>query len=670
MMGYSRSHKAQAIVVFAILFLFFFQLLTDSIADIYGFGVLGTELPIEMVALILFLSPFLLLFFGRGLPQTVLIILGELVLLSRAVEIMLPIRSQFLVAAFGVGLFLFLFPALLHDRGQKRDNAAGPLMVAGLLLAIAASILLRSLGATMDLSNVGMFKAGAWLLALIAAVLLPRVFRTAPDPAEVDDPAPASAGWGRTIVLASGITAVFLLLYFAFTSPTVISRWTGSNYLLILAVAILALVLFAWLLAAGQKTLGKISRNTALILTALFGLALALTLAVNQVAMPKGAAGYPLLDPEVSPWWIIAMLAMLLLFPVLFLDFGLLVEETVLGRPSQRQLGLAFGLASLLMLLLIMANIFTSTWSYVATALEPIVRNHFWHIHLIVALILTLSLLAVSNKSVKKETQAIGQSTGRSLAILVTAFGLVALLAAILLSPNPATTGPAGPLKVAGYNLQQGYDAAGQRGHQEQCQVLKAIDADIIALSETDTSRIAGGNFDIVRFLSQCLDMHAYAGPKTGTGTFGYALLSRYPLENPQTFHLFSGPGLPSPAGPEEFSDGDQVAVIKAQVKVGGETFTIFVNHFDSDPPFEQPQGFAGLAAEVADRVIAIGDYNCRPGSECFDIMANVLKHCDPVQAEDHIDHIFVSADLSCPNYTYIESNASDHPAMASEIAW
>ena len=78
----------------------------------------------------------------------------------------------------------------------------------------------------------------------------------------------------------------------------------------------------------------------------------------------------------------------------------------------------------------------------------------------------------------------------------------------------------------------------------------------------------------------------------------------------------------------------------------------------------------ASLAAEIDDRAIAIGDYNCRPDSECFAIMAEVLEHCDPVQAEGHVDHIFVSADLSCPNFTYVESNASDHPAVAAEIAW
>ena len=93
------------------------------------------------------------------------------------------------------------------------------------------------------------------LVALGAAVLLPRVFRAAPDPAEEGDLATRDAGWGKNIVLALGMVAVFLLLYFAFTSPTVISRWTNSSYLLILAVVVLALVLFAWFLAAGQKTL-------------------------------------------------------------------------------------------------------------------------------------------------------------------------------------------------------------------------------------------------------------------------------------------------------------------------------------------------------------------------------------------------------------------------------
>jgi endonuclease/exonuclease/phosphatase family metal-dependent hydrolase len=415
----------------------------------------------------------------------------------------------------------------------------------------------------------------------------------------------------------------------------------------------------------------RISRNTVLSLTAIFGVALSVTLAVHQVAMPTNPSQFPLLDPEINAVWTIPSMIMLLTYPVLFLNFNLLVHELIGTRASFRQLGLAFGIASLLILLLIMLVIFTSTWSYVAVALEPAVRNRFWQLYGLMALLLTLSTLVVRNDRSLSTMEALEKGFGQVFIILVAAIGLGALLGAILLAPRPPSA-PVGAesLKVVGYNLQQGYTAGGQRGHQKQCQVLKEIGADIVALSETDTSRIAGGNFDIVRFMAQCLNMYEFVGPKTGVGTFGYALLSKYEIQNPETYHLFSGPGYPSCSNPDEFSDGDQVAVLKAEVVVDGKRFTIFVNHFDSDPPCEQPRGFASLVGDVSDNVIAIGDYNCRPESDCVDIVLTALEHCDLEKAEDEVDHIFVSSDLNCTEYTYIERNASDHPAVAAEISW
>ena len=80
-----------------------------------------------------------------------------------------------------MALFLIMLPALLWDRGQKGDRQAGPLMAAGLLLAIALSVLLRALGATMDLSNEGWFRLIALLLAAATAIMLPGVFRAEPQ---------------------------------------------------------------------------------------------------------------------------------------------------------------------------------------------------------------------------------------------------------------------------------------------------------------------------------------------------------------------------------------------------------------------------------------------------------------------------------------------------------
>ena len=668
-MRLSESRPGPVVLVYAVLFLFFLQLLTDFVAGIYGYGVLGTGIPAEMAALVLFLAPFLLLFFRRGLPVSALIVLGELVLLCRAVEVWLPLRWQLLVAGLGMGLFLVLFPALLWDRGQKGDRWAGPLMAAGLLLAVALSVLLRTLGATMDLSNEGWFRIIALLLAAATAVTLPRVFRAELPGGESQEAGSEPIGRGKSLVLSLGIISVFLLLFVAFTGPAVIARWTGDSYELVLFLAVLALALFAWLWTAGRQTLGGLSRNWLLILTALFVLAMTLTLAVHQVPLPKDPAGFPLLDPQVSAGWIIALVAMLLLYPVLFLDFSLLVEETILGRPSMPALGLAFGLGSLFALLMILGNVFTSTWSYIDPILEPVIRGRFWQVYLLIGLVLTLTLLTVGSKAV---AAAIGVRIHRALAGLVTAAGLLTLLAIFLSAPDTGSVQPSSGLRVAGYNIQQGYDILEQRSHQAQCEVLKEIDADIIALSETDTTRIAGANFDIVRYLAQCLDMYSYVGPKTGIGTFGYAVLSKYPIENPEVYHFFSGANQPSSANPGSTSGGDQAAVIKAQITVDGETYNFFSNHFDGNPPIEQAQAHATLTAGL-DKVISIGDYNCRPGSPCIDEIETVLVNCadltgDSELAADRVDHIFLSPDLTCSEFIYIQRDASDHPAVAAEI--
>lgn len=666
------SHLSPSVLVYAVLFLFFLQLLADFIAAIYAFGLLGSSLPMELAAVVVFLAPFLLLVVKRGLSTGALTVLAYLVLFSRAVETVLPTRFQLLVAGIGVGLSLFLFPALLWHRGQRRDTAAGPITAAGLVLAVATSYLLRTLGSTMDLSNEGGFRIITVLLAIGATVLLPRVLRQAPRRTDASQSTEPTAGDGKVIGLSLGLAAVFLLFYFAFASPAVITPWTRSNYLLILTVATVALVLFGGLLAFGRQLLARISRTGALILTSVFVLALTLTLAVNQVAMPGEAAGYPLADPGAGALGLLSLLVMLLLFPVLFLDFSLLVEEAVLVRPAIRQLGLGFGLASLFMLVMILANIFTAVWSYIDPVLEPLFRYHFWQIHFIVGLVLVLSLWAVSNKAIEEGAYAADRRIDRAYAGLVAIAGLLTLVAAILFSPQPPSSPPTGRLKVAGYNVRQGYDRAGQRSHAAQCAVLKDINADIIGLSETDTARVAGANFDIVHYLAKCLDMHAYGGARTGAGTFGYALLSRYPIENPETHHLFSGPGFPASDDPERTSDGDQVAVVKAQINVAGITYHVFVNHFDSHPPFEQPQGFASLASGL-ENVIAIGDFNCQPGERCFEIMTESLVHCaatgeDPAAADGKIDHIFVSPELQCPVYGYVNSEASDHPAVVAEI--
>jgi endonuclease/exonuclease/phosphatase family metal-dependent hydrolase len=227
---------------------------------------------------------------------------------------------------------------------------------------------------------------------------------------------------------------------------------------------------------------------------------------------------------------------------------------------------------------------------------------------------------------------------------------------------------------VVTYNIQQGYSDDMEKNFAGQLEMLQQIDADIIGLQESDNARINGGNADVVRYLADKLDMYSYYGPKTVTGTFGDALLSKYPIENATSHYLYS--------------DGEQVAVVEAQVTAGDHTYNIYVNHFGNTCRFpDQEQQLAGLQQLLAgkENVIVMGDFNfgrnvvresCTP--EELQIMQGFQDQllatgldeddaCGRVVPNDGLDHIFVSQGMSIVSEC-IDDPASDHPLLWARL--
>ena len=213
------------------------------------------------------------------------------------------------------------------------------------------------------------------------------------------------------------------------------------------------------------------------------------------------------------------------------------------------------------------------------------------------------------------------------------------------------------------YNIQQGYSADGKRSYAEQLEVIRSLKPDIVGLQETDVARFSGGNADVVRSIAEGLKMYSYYGPRTVTGTFGIALLSSYPIENPRTFFMYS--------------QGEQTAAIEAQISVNGKPYTILVTHLGNGGPIiQQEQVLARL--EGAHNVIAMGDFNFNLASPQY---ALTLKTLDDawVQAgsppapgldlTDLIDHIFVTPGTQVKTAQYVVSPASDHPALVVEVS-
>jgi endonuclease/exonuclease/phosphatase family metal-dependent hydrolase len=221
-------------------------------------------------------------------------------------------------------------------------------------------------------------------------------------------------------------------------------------------------------------------------------------------------------------------------------------------------------------------------------------------------------------------------------------------------------------LTFATYNIQQGYSQDGLKNYDGQLDLLQGLNADIIGLQESDTNRIAGGNGDVVRYFADKLDMYSYYGPKTVPGTFGIALLSRYPIDNPRTFYMYS--------------EGEQTATIEARITVGNRTFNLFVTHLGNSGPLVQQEA---ILQEIKDKtgVIAMGDFNFRPDTDQYRLTIGLLDDSwllrwprgddgQGVDPADRIDHIFVSPGTKVLNSRYLADPQSDHPAMSTTIEW
>jgi endonuclease/exonuclease/phosphatase family metal-dependent hydrolase len=524
-------------------------------------------------------------------------------------------------------------------------------------MGLALVVFLRTLGAGSDITLVHPW--GSWIEMAILDLLVVWLYRQEinREPAPIAGPGTPAlrVPFSVTAALCTGLMGVLAVLYFGFTSPAVLARWSGVDYRLVVGLLALAVSLFAGVLAMGW--LARLSRPVIWTWNGLFLLAGSLAILTNQVTFSANSSAYPIDQPALSLAQQIPLLLMILLSPVCVVDGLLFVREIKARRPSPRALAGGFTLGALLFLIVMLAQVFTTVYDYIPVV-GPLFRNGFWFVFLLAGLVMALPVIATRPVLEKKRSLVLRDVFVPIVCLpLLTAFGFVQF-------NQPSPTAPANKdiLRVITYNIQQGYSAAGSRDYEGQLALLRSLNPDIIGLEETDVARFSGGNADVVRTISEGLGLYVYYGPRTVTGTFGIALLSRYRLENPRTFFMYSS--------------GEQTAAIEAQITVKGKKYTLLVTHLGNGGPIiQQQQVLSRLAGQT--NVIAMGDFNFKPATEQYRLTLQTLQDAwvqvgsplpaslDPTKL---IDHFFVSPGMPVSLVRYVDSPVSDHPLLMMEI--
>jgi endonuclease/exonuclease/phosphatase family metal-dependent hydrolase len=257
---------------------------------------------------------------------------------------------------------------------------------------------------------------------------------------------------------------------------------------------------------------------------------------------------------------------------------------------------------------------------------------------------------------------------------------LIAVIAAVILPVALLFTTPAVsagtdtgfPLRIATYNLHNGFSAEGTLNLEALALDIEESGADVVALQEISRGWLVSGRVDMLEWLSQRLNMPYYFGPSSGP-FWGNAILSRYPIASAVNIPL------PSEGLPLERS------FIAAILEINGRNFQVIAVHLhhvadDSDIRVEQVSALLSFYGNTA-RTVIMGDFNAEPNDPEIKLMRaaglrDVLLSIEPPPAYtfrsddpfQRIDYIWVSPDLTWSEVSLTTGTASDHHGVIATV--
>ncbi|GAB3706522.1 endonuclease/exonuclease/phosphatase family protein [Nocardiopsis oceani] len=598
------------------------------------FGQAGSTSPELMgaYALAWFLLPFPAVLLARRLPPlAVALTAGALLALGRvALQVTEGGDPQLYLASVLVGLgAVWLVCTAMATAADGRVTALG--VMVGVVAGVAASAVLHTVLGTVDLLWREGWTAWSGVLALAVTflVLALRALRATPREPAATKP--------RTW-LALGPLLFLSGLYFA--NPAVAETVGGTPYA---AAALSTAAVLSVAFAARPRLL---TPNPLLPLAVLFASLTTLWLA-------------PLLPGDVPgtlPAWSLA--ALLLGQLALAACAGWAAIDTAPKAPALRT-----GILAASGLLLFVVFVFAFFAAY-----DLHIPNDY--VPFLALLALTAAVLPRAGSPVTPPKDRVLGVTGAAAVV-----ALAATVAAPLLRPPvPAPEPEADGLRVAAYNVRMGFGMEGRFTVAEQAEVLRELDADVIALSEIDRGWQLNGSHDGLSLLAEELGMTAYWGPAADP-FWGDALLTNLPVSE------LRGHPLPDsgPTGAQALEavldwEGTEVTVVSTHLQPEG---------YDIGNPTAEEQLDAlmsiGERAHSEGRPVVIaGDLNFepedlaleeRPFHDAFADTRPFPTMVTETESDQQIDHVLTTDDLGASDTANPDVPYSDHRPIAVTLA-
>ncbi|OGS48357.1 MAG: hypothetical protein A3K68_00315 [Euryarchaeota archaeon RBG_16_68_13] len=621
------------------------------LAGVYAMNVLTMGLNLSVLAIALLLVPVAYLVGLARVPAGHSAPLFALALLASRLALLIPWPVPFHTALSGLcvaSFLLFLVPFLA---GVLRLAGGAGAVASGFGLALAADLALRTLGGTLD---PGATPWSALYLVPLGALLAHRMLRI-PLPRAPD--VSMRAG-GPTWVLGVGLGGLLSLVVLVLAYPHLLARWSGQPARPFEAALLLGLAGGSYLARMGFGTARRSGRWSV-------ALALALLLFAADLAFVQSGA-----------------LVVLAFLAAVAVPTGLerLLSWSASGDLSVKTVGSAFVVATAVLLLSLLAFVFSLTYAYVPAS--SLWRGSAPAVLILSALACAVPVLVASGRS----PAAIPSPASRRWTALLAASVLLLGSAGLLATPARAPVDPGTDLlRVMTFNVHQGFDASGRLDVGGITDVVRLANPDLLALQESDTVRVTSGGVDLVGYIAGTLGYHAAYGPPTREQTYGVAILSRLPIES-WSYRLLA-------------SEGDQRALVHARLATVRGPLDVVAVHLGLDPRERETQvrQVLAFADSLPGPTVLLGDFNACPSGLCArsdDAPDHVYEEVvaafgdawvdaghpadDPAGFTYHaldpyerIDYAFVSSDLSVVSCTVFRDpsrpGASDHlPVLAT----